>query len=175
MGSFNVARLAAERMASRQADQDGLRGCIINTASIAAMDGQRGQVAYAASKAALVGMTLPMARDLSSFGIRVMTIVSRQLIVRDDAFYTELCYFAMSCFIYQSAHVVCFLQAPGLFETPLLEDLPENVKQELGNTVPLPSRLGRPDEFGSLVSTILQNSMLNGEVIRLDGALRMPQ
>lgn len=138
VGSFNVARLAAERMASRQADQDGLRGCIINTASIAAMDGQRGQVAYAASKAALVGMTLPMARDLSSFGIRVMTI------------------------------------APGLFETPLLEDLPENVKQELGNTVPLPSRLGRPDEFGSLVSTILQNSMLNGEVIRLDGALRMP-
>mmetsp|Transcript_24488 Transcript_24488/g.36989 ORF Transcript_24488/g.36989 Transcript_24488/m.36989 type:complete len:249 (+) Transcript_24488:92-838(+) len=130
LGTFNMARLAAERMV------DG--GCIINTASIAAMDGQKGQVAYAASKAAIVGMTLPMARDLASHKIRVMTI------------------------------------APGLFETPLLADLPKSVKEELGAGVPFPSRLGHPDEFGKLVCSILENEMLNGEVIRLDGALRMP-
>lgn len=138
VGSFNVARLAAQRMATRTYDDDGIKGCIINTASIAAMDGQKGQVAYAASKAALVGMTLPMARDLAAVGVRVMTI------------------------------------APGLFETPLLQALPDAVQDELGQMVPLPSRLGKPEEFGHLVAAILQNPMLNGEVIRLDGALRMP-
>mmetsp|Transcript_12630 Transcript_12630/g.22941 ORF Transcript_12630/g.22941 Transcript_12630/m.22941 type:complete len:277 (+) Transcript_12630:167-997(+) len=139
VGSFNVARLAAQRMATRDAQgEDGLRGCIINTASVAAYDGQKGQVAYAASKGAIVGMTLPMARDLASFGIRVMTI------------------------------------APGLFETPLLEGLPDAVKAELGATIPLPSRLGKPEEFGELVISIVTNPMLNGEVIRLDGGLRMP-
>lgn len=138
-GTFNVARLSAERMASRQPDgNDGLRGCIINTASIAAYEGQKGQVSYAASKGAVVGMTLPMARDLSEYGIRVMTI------------------------------------APGLFLTPLLEGLPPAVKEELGASVPYPSRLGHPDEFGQLVGSILINPMLNGEVIRLDGAVRMP-
>lgn len=137
VGTFNVARLSAERMARREAI-DGLRGCIVNTASIAAYDGQIGQAAYAASKGAIVGMTLPLARDLASYGIRVMTI------------------------------------APGLFQTPLLDGLPDAVKAELGATVPCPSRLGDPDEFGLLVSAILTNHMLNGEVIRLDGALRMP-
>lgn len=137
-GSFNVARLAAERMIQRERGEDGLRGCIINTASIAAYDGQIGQVAYATSKGAIASMTLPMARDLSTEGIRVMTI------------------------------------APGLFETPLLDGLPEPVKAELGATVPCPSRLGKPEEFGQLVVSILTNHMLNGEVIRLDGALRMP-
>jgi len=137
-GTFNVARLAAERMMQRERGEDGLRGCIINTASIAAFDGQIGQVAYASSKGAIASMTLPMARDLSEEGIRVMTI------------------------------------APGLFQTPLLEGLPEAVKAELGVSVPCPSRLGRPEEFGDLVVSILTNHMLNGEVIRLDGALRMP-
>jgi 3-hydroxyacyl-CoA dehydrogenase / 3-hydroxy-2-methylbutyryl-CoA dehydrogenase len=137
-GSFNVARLAAERMMTREIGQDGLRGCIIHTASIAAYDGQMGQTAYAASKGAIVSMTLPMARDLAEQRIRVMTI------------------------------------APGLFQTPLLDALPEVVKQELGATVPCPSRLGDPNEFGHLVVAILTNPMLNGEVIRLDGALRMP-
>ncbi|KAG7361376.1 3-hydroxyacyl-coenzyme A dehydrogenase [Nitzschia inconspicua] len=141
VGTFNVARLAAERMASQEPEgggQDTLRGCIINTASIAAYEGQIGQVAYATSKAAIVGMTLPMARDLASHGIRVMTI------------------------------------APGLFRTPLLDGLPSTVEEELGASVPLPSRLGDPEEFGLLVGTILTNPMLNGSVIRLDGALRMP-
>lgn len=137
VGSFNVARMAAERMASRDpVGDDSHRGCIINTASIAAYEGQIGQVAYAASKGAIVGMTLPMARDLAPLGIRVMTI------------------------------------APGLFETPLLDGLPEQVKAELGKTVPL-GRLGKPEEFGQLVMSILMNPMLSGEVIRLDGALRM--
>ncbi|KAG7355838.1 3-hydroxyacyl-coenzyme A dehydrogenase [Nitzschia inconspicua] len=141
VGTFNVARLAAERMASQEPEgggRDTLRGCIINTASIAAYEGQMGQVAYATSKAAIVGMTLPMARDLASHGIRVMTI------------------------------------APGLFRTPLLEGLPSTVQEDLGASVPLPSRLGDPEEFGLLVGTILTNPMLNGSVIRLDGALRMP-
>lgn len=138
-GTFNVSRLAAERMMRREGTgKDGMRGCIINTASIAAFDGQIGQVAYAASKGAIASMTLPMARELSSHGIRVMAI------------------------------------APGLFATPLLDGLPDAVKAELGATVPCPSRLGDPDEFGQLVVSILTNSMLNGEVIRLDGALRMP-
>eukprot|EP01083_Nonionella_stella_P257359 881006_1 len=137
LGSFNVARLSAERMATREADREGLRGCIINTASIAAFEGQVGQVAYAASKGAVVGMTLPLARDLAGLGIRVMTI------------------------------------APGLFKTPMLEGLPQKVQEDLASTVPCPPRLGQPDEFGRLVVSILTNPMLNGEVIRLDGALRM--
>jgi len=139
VGTFNVARLAAERMIKNSSNNNDVEGgCIINTSSIAAMDGQRGQVAYAASKAAIIGMTLPMARDLASHRIRVMTI------------------------------------APGLFETPLLEELPDTVKKELSKHVPYPSRLGYPDEFANLVCSILLNPMLNGEVIRLDGALRMP-
>jgi 3-hydroxyacyl-CoA dehydrogenase / 3-hydroxy-2-methylbutyryl-CoA dehydrogenase len=161
MGTFNVARLAAERMSRREA-VDGLRGCIIHTASIAAFEGQIGQVAYAASKGGVVGMTLPMARDLAPLGIRVMTIVSLRC---GTTFYMHPV----------SHETLCSLeQAPGLFATALLDGLPENVKAELGSTVPCPSRLGIPDEFGQLVGSILSNPMLNGSVIRLDGALRMP-
>lgn len=138
VGSFNVARLAAERMSKSRGLECGERGVIINTASIAAYEGQIGQVAYAASKGAIVGMTLPMARDLASYGIRVNTI------------------------------------APGLFRTPLLAGLPEKVQQELGATVPFPSRLGDPAEYAQLVQSIVENRMINGETIRLDGALRMP-
>lgn len=138
VGTFNLARLSAERMATRDPDMEGLRGCIVNTASIAAFEGQKGQVAYAASKGAIVGMTLPLARDLAPHGIRVMTV------------------------------------APGIFKTPILDGLPESVQLELGKMVPCPSRLGDPDEFARLVVSILTNPMLNGEVIRLDGALRMP-
>lgn len=138
LGTFNLARLAAERMVLREPDIDGLRGCIINTSSIAAFEGQTGQVAYAASKGAIVGMTLPLARDLAKYGIRVMTI------------------------------------APGLFKTPLLDGLPKTVQVELSKMAPCPNRLGDPDEFGRMVGSILTNPMLNGEVIRLDGALRMP-
>lgn len=124
-------------MMKNNPDSDGQRGVIVNTASIAAYEGQIGQAAYAASKGAIVGMTLPIARDLASSGIRVVTI------------------------------------APGLFRTPLMDGLPEKVQNDLGATVPNPSRLGRPDEFAQLVESIIQNNMLNGEVIRLDGALRM--
>ncbi|KAL7546791.1 hypothetical protein ACHAWF_010128 [Thalassiosira exigua] len=138
VGSFNLARLASDRMARRPADGDGLRGCIVNTASVAAYDGQVGQVAYAASKGAVVGMTLPMARDLAPLGIRVMTV------------------------------------APGLFMTPLLAGLPEKVRKQLVQNVPCPPRLGDPSEYAKLVGSIIQNPYLNGEVIRLDGALRMP-
>lgn len=138
VGTFIIASLAAERMVQREMNEDGLRGCIINTASIAAYEGQVGQVAYASSKGAVIGMTLPMARDLAAYGIRVMTI------------------------------------APGLFATPLLEQLPETIQTELGDSVPCPARLGNPKEFGSLVSAIIGNSYMNGSVIRLDGALRMP-
>ena len=138
VGSFNVARLAADRMARRSTDSDGLRGCIINTASVAAYDGQIGQVAYAASKGGIVGMTLPMARDLAPMSIRVMTI------------------------------------APGLFMTPLLQNLPEKVHKQLVNNVPCPSRFGNPVEYAKLVGSIINIPYLNGEVIRLDGALRMP-
>jgi len=138
IGTFNVNRLAAERMAKRKPDGEGVRGCIINTASIAAFDGQIGQVAYAASKGAIVGMTLPLARDLASYGIRVMAI------------------------------------APGIFKTPLLSDLPESVQDKLGEMVLCPQRLGVPDEYAKLVVAILTNPYLNGDVIRLDGALRMP-
>mmetsp|Transcript_9396 Transcript_9396/g.12852 ORF Transcript_9396/g.12852 Transcript_9396/m.12852 type:complete len:275 (+) Transcript_9396:2-826(+) len=138
VGTFNCIRLIAESMSQHcTVDNDGLRGVIINTASIAAMDGQIGQAAYAASKGAIVSMTLPIARELSSLGIRVCTI------------------------------------APGLFLTPLLEALPPQVQGALAETVPLPRRLGHPDEFAHLAQSIVENSMLNGEVIRLDGALRM--
>ena len=138
VGTFNVIRLASERMAKIEPDADGARGVVVNTASVAAYDGQIGQAAYAASKGAIVGMTLPIARDLASTGIRVCTI------------------------------------APGLFATPLLASLPEKVQNQLGATVPFPSRLGVPDEFAQLVQSIVENRMLNGEVIRIDGAIRMP-
>lgn len=137
IGTFNIVRLSAFEICKNSADSDGLRGVIINTASIAAMDGQIGQAAYAASKGAVAAMTLPLARDLSSYGIRVCTI------------------------------------APGLFLTPMLEGLPEQVRTDLASTVPLPKRLGNPIEYAKLVECIIGNSMLNGEVIRLDGALRM--
>lgn len=137
VGSFNVARLAVGLMGANEPDENGQRGVVINTASVAAYEGQIGQVAYAASKAAIVGMTLPMARDLSIQGIRVVTI------------------------------------APGLFDTPLLSSLPDKVKAFLEKTVPFPARLGRPDEFALLVQSVIQNPLLNGETIRLDGALRM--
>lgn len=137
IGSFNMARLAAAAMAAQAPNAGGERGVIINTASIAAFDGQVGQVAYAASKAGVAGMTLPMARDLSRLGIRVMTI------------------------------------APGLFQTPMMAGLPQEVQDSLGGTVPFPPRLGQPAEYAALVRHIIENPMLNGEVIRLDGALRM--
>jgi len=137
VGTFNVIRLAAEKMAQNEPNESGERGVIVNTASVAAFEGQIGQAAYSASKGGIVGMTLPIARDLSSVGIRVLTI------------------------------------APGLFETPLLGAAPEHVKEALGAMVPFPKRLGRPSEFGQLVQSIIENPMLNGEVIRLDGAIRM--
>ena len=136
IGTFNVIRLAAERMA-RTDEVDGERGVIINTASIAAFDGQIGQAAYSASKGGIVGLTLPVARDLASIKIRVVTV------------------------------------APGLFRTPLLGSLPNDVQNALGAQVPHPARLGDPSEYGLLVSSIIANPMLNGETIRLDGAIRM--
>ena len=138
IGTFNVIRLAADRMAQREADASGQRGVIVNTASVAAYDGQTGQAAYAASKGAIVGMTLPIARDLAKVGVRVCTV------------------------------------APGLFKTPLLMGLPEKVQTQLAEMVPNPSRLGDPDEFAALVEAIVSNPMMNGEVVRIDGALRMP-
>jgi NAD(P)-dependent dehydrogenase (short-subunit alcohol dehydrogenase family) len=136
IGTFNVLRLGAERIAKTEPVGEE-RGVIINTASVAAFDGQIGQAAYSASKGGVVGMTLPIARDLASKAIRVVTI------------------------------------APGLFDTPLLASLPEEAKQSLGAQVPHPSRLGKPDEYGALAVHIVENPMLNGEVIRLDGAIRM--
>ena len=136
VGTFNVIRLAAERIAQAEL-VDGERGVIINTASVAAFEGQIGQAAYSASKGGIVGMTLPIARDLAGIGIRVVTI------------------------------------APGLFETPLLGGLPDDVKASLGKQVPHPSRLGQPSEYGQLAAHIVANPMLNGETIRLDGAIRM--
>jgi NAD(P)-dependent dehydrogenase (short-subunit alcohol dehydrogenase family) len=136
VGTFNVLRLAAERIAKTDLIGEE-RGVIINTASVAAFDGQIGQAAYSASKGGVVGMTLPIARDLASKAIRVMTI------------------------------------APGLFDTPLLAGLPEPARESLGKQVPHPSRLGNPDEYGALAVHIIENPMLNGEVIRLDGAIRM--
>ncbi|CAN5448625.1 SDR family NAD(P)-dependent oxidoreductase [soil metagenome] len=137
IGTFNMIRIAAMAMSQTSAHDDGARGVIINTASVAAYDGQIGQAAYGASKAGVVGLTLPVARDLSRHGIRVMTI------------------------------------APGIFETPMLLGMPQEVQDALGAMVPFPSRLGRPDEYAQLVEHIIDNPMLNGEVIRLDGAIRM--
>jgi len=137
IGTFNVARLAAQAMLQGDPEADGARGVIINTASIAAYDGQKGQVAYAASKGGIVSATLPMARDLAQSGIRVMTI------------------------------------APGIFKTPMLASLPEDVQASLAADVPNPARLGDPSEFGRLAAFIVEMDYLNGEVIRLDGALRM--
>jgi 3-hydroxyacyl-CoA dehydrogenase / 3-hydroxy-2-methylbutyryl-CoA dehydrogenase len=137
IGTFNVIRLAAEKMAKNSPDENGERGVIINTSSIASFEGQIGQASYSASKAAINGMTLPLAREFAGYGIRVMTI------------------------------------APGLFNTPLLMTLPENIRNSLGEMVPFPRRLGRPEEFALMVESIIINPMLNGDVIRLDGALRM--
>ncbi|MCZ2148398.1 MAG: SDR family NAD(P)-dependent oxidoreductase [Bryobacterales bacterium] len=137
IGTFNAIRLAAASMNLNTPDENGERGVIVNTASIAAFDGQIGQAAYAASKGGVVGMTLPIARDLARHGIRVMTI------------------------------------APGIFETPMLGALSEEVRASLGAQVPFPPRLGRPEEYARLAREIIENTMLNGEVIRLDGALRM--
>ncbi len=136
IGTFNVLRLAAERIAKTEPVGEE-RGVIVNTASVAAFDGQIGQAAYSASKGGVVGMTLPIARDLSRELIRVVTI------------------------------------APGLFKTPLLGSLPEEAQKSLGKQVPHPARLGDPDEYGALAVHIIENPMLNGEVIRLDGAIRM--
>jgi NAD(P)-dependent dehydrogenase (short-subunit alcohol dehydrogenase family) len=137
IGTFNVIRLAAAVMSTNEPAEDGQRGVIINTASVAAFDGQIGQAAYAASKGGVVGMTLPLAREFARIGIRVMAI------------------------------------APGIFDTPMIASLPEAARQSLGQQVPFPSRLGRPSEYASLVKHIIDNPMLNGEVIRLDGAIRM--
>lgn len=137
IGTFNVIRLAAEAMTANEPEGSGERGVIINTASVAAFDGQIGQAAYSASKGGIVGMTLPIARELARFGIRVMTI------------------------------------APGIFETPMMAGMPDEVRESLGAQVPFPSRLGQPDEYAALAQHIIENEMLNGEVIRLDGAIRM--
>jgi len=137
IGSFNMIRLAANAMSRLEPTGDGERGVLINTASVAAFDGQVGQVAYAASKAGIVGMTLPIARDLSRSGVRCVTI------------------------------------APGIFETPMLLGMPQEVQDSLGKQVPFPSRLGKPAEYANLVAAILGNVMLNGETIRLDGAIRL--
>ncbi|HJW67861.1 MAG TPA: 3-hydroxyacyl-CoA dehydrogenase [Candidatus Binatia bacterium] len=137
IGTFNVLRLAAAQMAKNTPNDEAERGVIINTASVAAYDGQIGQAAYSASKGGVVGMTLPIARDLASLGIRVLTI------------------------------------APGTFDTPMLAMAPEPLRQALAAQIPFPSRLGRPSEYAALVSHILENVMLNGETIRLDGAIRM--
>lgn len=137
IGTFNVIRLCAMSMATNEASAGGERGVIINTASVAAFDGQIGQAAYSASKGGIVGMTLPIARDLSRDGIRVVTI------------------------------------APGIFDTPLLQGLPEPARVSLGQQVPFPPRLGKPEEYAQLAQHIVENEMLNGETIRLDGAIRM--
>ena len=137
IGTFNMIRLAAETMAKGQPNASGERGVIVNTASVAAYDGQIGQAAYSASKGGVVGMTLPIARDLSRDGIRVMTI------------------------------------AQGIFETPMLLGMPKEIQDALGKMVPFPSRLGRAPEYAALARHIVENEMLNGETIRLDGAIRM--
>ena len=137
VGTFNVLRLAATAMSENEPDAGGERGVCVQTASVAAFDGQIGQIAYSASKGGIVGLTLPAARDLAQYGIRVMTI------------------------------------APGLFDTPLLAMLPEDAREALGNSIPFPHRLGLPEEYALLATSIVENPMLNGEVIRLDGALRM--
>ena len=138
IGTFNMTRLAAQAMSANEPQATGERGVIINTASVAAFDGQIGQAAYSASKAGVAGMTLPLARDLSRHGIRVMTI------------------------------------APGIFATPMVAGMPEPIQASLAAAVPFPSRLGQPSDFAKLVRQIIDNDMLNGEVIRIDGAIRMP-
>lgn len=137
VGSFNVAKAAANLMQHNAAGDDGERGVIVNTASVAAYEGQIGQAAYSASKGGVVGMTLPMARELARFGIRVNTV------------------------------------APGIFWTPMVDGMPEAVQQSLSASIPFPSRLGRPEEFADLVAYIVGNRYLNGETIRLDGAVRL--
>ena len=137
VGSFNVAKACAEQMQGNQAGVDGERGVIVNTASVAAYEGQIGQAAYSASKGGVVGMTLPMARELARFGIRVLTV------------------------------------APGIFWTPMVDGMPDDVQQSLAASIPFPSRLGKPEEFADLVAYILGNTYLNGETIRLDGATRL--
>jgi NAD(P)-dependent dehydrogenase (short-subunit alcohol dehydrogenase family) len=137
VGTFNVIRLAAARMSAQAPLASGERGVIVNTSSVAATEGQIGQAAYAASKAGVNGMTLPIARELARFGIRVVTI------------------------------------APGIFDTPMLQGMSEEVRASLGAQVPFPPRLGRPDEYAALVAHIVENEVLNGAVIRLDGAIRM--
>ena len=136
-GTFNVIRLAAEAMARNEPNDEGERGVIINTSSVAAFEGQIGQAAYAASKAGVNGMTLPIAREFAKLGIRVVTI------------------------------------APGLFDTPMMAGLPEAARISLGQQVPFPPRLGRPEEYAALARHIVENVVLNGTVIRLDGAIRM--
>ena len=138
IGSFNMLRLAAADMGALEPLDDGERGVIVNTASIAAYEGQVGQAAYAASKAGVIGLTLPAARELARIGVRVVTI------------------------------------APGLFHTPMVEGLPAEVQQALADGIPYPQRLGAPEEYAALVEHIASNRFLNGETIRLDGALRMP-
>jgi NAD(P)-dependent dehydrogenase (short-subunit alcohol dehydrogenase family) len=137
IGTFNVLRLCAARMAANEPNAQRERGVIVNTASVAAFEGQIGQCAYSASKGGVVGMTLPIARDLANIGVRVCTI------------------------------------APGLFATPMLMGLPEPAREALGASVPFPSRLGDPSEYAQLACSIIENPMLNGETIRLDGAIRM--
>jgi NAD(P)-dependent dehydrogenase (short-subunit alcohol dehydrogenase family) len=137
VGSFNVAKAAASVMQGNESGEDGERGVIINTASVAAYEGQIGQAAYSASKGGVVGMTLPMARELARFGIRVVTI------------------------------------APGIFWTPMVDGMPEAVQQSLSASIPFPSRLGQPDEYANTVAFILGNRYINGETIRLDGAVRL--
>jgi NAD(P)-dependent dehydrogenase (short-subunit alcohol dehydrogenase family) len=137
VGTFNVVRLAAAAMVGNEPDEEGGRGVIVNTASVAAFDGQIGQAAYAASKGGVASMTLPLAREFARSGIRVVAI------------------------------------APGLFDTPMMAGLPEEARESLGDQVPFPSRLGRPEEYAALVRHIVENDVLNGEVIRLDGAIRM--
>jgi len=137
IGTFNMIRLAATAMVKQSPQSSGERGVIVNTASVAAFDGQIGQAAYSASKGGIVGMTLPIARDLSRDGIRVLTI------------------------------------APGIFETPMLHGLPKEIQESLGKQVPFPSRLGRASEYAQLVKAMVEIEMLNGETVRLDGAIRM--
>ncbi|MBU1174617.1 MAG: SDR family NAD(P)-dependent oxidoreductase, partial [Alphaproteobacteria bacterium] len=138
IGTFNMMRLVAAEMSAAESDANGQRGVIISTASAAAFEGQVGQAAYAASKGGIVALTLPAARELARFGIRVLTI------------------------------------APGLFLTPLIAELPDETQQALGQSIPNPQRLGRPEEFAQLVLAMIGNDYLNGEVVRLDGALRLP-
>lgn len=138
IGSFNLMRLAAAGMSKLDPLEDGERGVIVSTASVAAFEGQVGQAAYAASKGGIAALTLPAARELSQFGVRVMAI------------------------------------APGLFLTPMLQELPTEIQASLGASIPFPKRLGKPEEFAQLVAHIISNTSLNGEVIRLDGALRLP-